>query len=396
MSISAGRRSVRVVGALTAVSLVAAGCGRLHDASPSAQVHSAMDQIRPKVAVPIRDGDLEVSPGEPVRVKVEDGTLLSVGLTSADGTAVSGKMTADGHAWEITQPLDFSTAYRLQAEAVGLGGKTSMNMSFATLTPRVKTHPYVMPGDDEPVGIGQPVALQFDENIPDRRAVQDLVKITTNPPVEGAFFWINNREVRWRPEHYWAPGTHVTIDVNAYGKNLGDGVVADGDVHSEFTVAEATVFTADDATKTVTVERNGQVIRTMPTSMGKDSTPTENGIYIIADRSEQIIMDSSTYGVPVGSADGYRTPVDYATRMSYNGTFMHSAPWSVGAQGSYNTSHGCLNLSPEDAKWVYENAKRGDIAIVKGTLGSQLSGLDGLGDWNIPWADWKAGNIDTR
>lgn len=31
----------------------------------------------------------------------------------------------------------------------------------------------------------QPVAVQFDENIPDRRAAQDAIKITTNPPVEG-------------------------------------------------------------------------------------------------------------------------------------------------------------------------------------------------------------------
>jgi lipoprotein-anchoring transpeptidase ErfK/SrfK len=387
---------VRVLGSLTVVALASAGCSRLHDASPAGQVHSAIEQMRPKVAVPIRDGDLEVSPGNPVKVQVEDGTLLSVGLTSADGAAVPGQLTPDGHSWEITQPLDFSTAYRLQVEAVGLGGRTSTNMNFATLTPKVRTHPYLQPADDEVVGVGQPVALQFDENIPDRKAVQDLVKITTTPPVEGAFYWINDREVRWRPEHYWAPGTHVSIDVGSYGKSFGDGVVGDADLHSAFTVGDATFFTADDATKTVIVERNGQVIRTMPTSMGKDSTPTENGIYIIADRSEQIIMDSSTYGVPVNSSDGYRTPVDYATRMSYSGTFMHSAPWSVGAQGSYNTSHGCLNLSPEDARWVFENAKRGDVAVVKGTVGDQLSGLDGLGDWNIPWADWKAGNVDTR
>nr|WP_231386934.1 Ig-like domain-containing protein [Nocardia sp. BMG111209] len=390
---------MRVVGSLTAVSLVglvAVGCGRLHDASPAGQVHSALEQIRPKVAVAIRDGDLEVSPGVPVKVQVEDGTLLSVSLTSADGTAVPGQLTPDGHSWEITAPLDFSTAYRLQAEAVGLGGKATANMNFATLTPRVKTHPYLDPSDEEVVGVGQPVALRFDENVPDRKAAQDLVKISTTPPVEGAFYWINNREVRWRPEHYWAPGTRVTIDVDGYGKSLGEGVVVDGDLHSAFTVGEATFFNADDATKTVVVERNGQVIRTMPTSMGKDSTPTENGIYIIADRNEQIIMDSSTYGVPSNSPDGYRTPVDYATRMSYNGTFMHSAPWSVGAQGSYDTSHGCLNLSPEDARWVYENAKRGDVAVVRNTSGDTLSGVDGLGDWNVPWAAWKAGNADNR
>ena len=36
--------------------------------------------------------------------------------------------------------------------------------------------------------------------------------------------------------------------------------------------------------------------------------------------------------------------------------------------------------------------KRGDIVEVLNTTGPTLSGTDGLGDWNIPWDTWKAGN----
>ena len=162
-----------------------------------------------------------------------------------------------------------------------------------------------------------------------------------------------------------------------------------------FTIGDALVATADDNTKQVTFERNGEVIMTMPTSMGKDDTPTDNGVYIIGDRFANLVMDSSTYGVPVNSPQGYKTPVDWATRMSYSGIFFHSAPWSVGQQGYSNASHGCLNLSPSNAKWVYDNTKRGDIVIVKNTLGGTLSGTDGLGDWNIPWDVWKAGNANA-
>ena len=129
-------------------------------------------------------------------------------------------------------------------------------------------------------------------------------------------------------------------------------------------------------------------------SMGKAGDETDNGIYLVSDKHDHIIMDSSTYGVPVNSSNGYRTPVDYATRMSYSGIFFHSAPWSVWAQGNTNTSHGCLNLSPENALWVMENTLRGDPVIVKNTTGGTLSGTDGLGDWNIPWETWKAGNAD--
>ncbi len=55
----------------------------------------------------------------------------------------------------------------------------------------------------------------------------------------------------------------------------------------------------------------------------------------------------------------------------------------------------CLNLSPSNAKWVYDNTKRGDIVVVKNTVGGTLSGTDGLGDWNIPWSVWKTGNADV-
>lgn len=66
-----------------------------------------------------------------------------------------------------------------------------------------------------------------------------------------------------------------------------------------------------------------------------------------------------------------------------------------GAAGLLEREHGCLNLSPSNAKWVYDNTKRGDIVVVKNTLGGTLSGTDGLGDWNIPWDVWKAGNANA-
>jgi len=129
----------------------------------------------------------------------------------------------------------------------------------------------------------------------------------------------------------------------------------------------------------VTVRINGEVVKTMPTSMGKDSTPTANGVYIVGARFKHIIMDSSTYGVPVNSPNGYRTDVDWATQISYSGVFVHSAPWSVGAQGHSNTSHGCLNVSPSNAVWFYDHIKKGDIVEVENTPWEAL--CPGLRAW---------------
>jgi len=102
-------------------------------------------------------------------------------------------------------------------------------------------------------------------------------------------------------------------------------------------------------------------------------------------------MDSSSYGVPVDSPDGYRTEVEWAVRISNSGEFAHSAPWSVRDQGHRNVSHGCVNMSPENAKWFFDLTKKGDIVVITNSGGPQLQAYDGFGDWQIPWSHWVAG-----
>ena len=197
---------------------------------------------------------------------------------------MAGQLSPDGLTWSTAEPLGYNKQYTLHAEALGFGGVARNRMTFETHSPENLTMPYVMPNDGEVVGVGQPIAIRFDENIPDRVAAQRAINVTTNPPVEGAFYWLNNREVRWRPQKYWKPGTTVDVQVKTYGVDLGDGLFGQEDVTTRFTVGDEVIATADDATKTMTVRRNGEVVKTMPISMGKDSTPTDNGTYIIGDR----------------------------------------------------------------------------------------------------------------
>ncbi|MDO3398914.1 Ig-like domain-containing protein [Mycolicibacterium neoaurum] len=353
------------------------------------------DLLVPKLSASVTDGAVGVTVDEPVTVSTEGGVLGSVNLVDENGSAVAGQLSKDGLTWSTTDPLDYNASYTLTASSQGLAGAASTQMTFETHSPKNLTMPYVLPNKGEVVGVGQPIAIRFDENIANRSAAEQAIKVTTTPKVEGAFYWLNNREVRWRPAQYWKPGTKVEVAVNTYGVQLGDGLFGQDNASTDFTIGDQLIATADDSTKTLTVRRNGEVIKTMPISMGKDSTPTNNGTYIIGDRFAELVMDSSTYGVPVNSPNGYRTEVDYATQMSYSGIYVHGAPWSVGSQGYSNVSHGCLNVSTANAQWFYENTKRGDIVEVVGTVGSVLPGTDGLGDWNIPWPQWKAGNAST-
>lgn len=385
--------------AIWTATIVLSGCATSNTSSTDAiapiDSNPIAELMKPKVSSSVADGAVGFSPADPVTVSVADGKLANVTVMDSDGVPIEGILSPDGLTWSNTEQLQYSSRYRVQADAYGIGGATRTVNNFTTNQPGNFTKAYVLPNEGAVVGIGQPVAVQFDEPIADKLAAQNAIQVTTTPPVEGAFYWVNSKEVRWRPQNYWASGTRIDVAVNVYGRDLGDGIYGQENSSTSFTIGDAVVATADDNTKQVTFSVNGQNVMTMPTSMGKDSTPTDNGVYIIGDRFDHLVMDSSTYGVPVNSSSGYRTPVDWATRMSYSGIFFHSAPWSVGQQGSSNTSHGCLNLSPANAKWVYDNTKRGDIVVVQNTVGGTLSGTDGLGDWNIPWGDWKAGNANS-
>ena len=350
------------------------------------------DQLVPNVTATVSDGAVGVPVDQPVSVGVAGGVLGSVSMVDDAGEAVPGQLGPDGVTWSATEPLDYNQRYTLNISALGLGGTTTKTLAFQSHSPANLTMPYLSPIDGEVVGVGQTIAVRFDENIPDRIAAQKAITVTTTPAVEGGFYWVSNREVRWRPKEFWSPGTIVDVKVDTYGTDLGDGLYGQQNRAAQFTIGDRLIAVADDNTKQLTIRRNGEIVKTMPISMGKDSTPTPNGVYIIGDRYRQLIMDSSTYGVPSNSPNGYRLEVDWATQMSYSGVYVHSAPWSVGSQGSANVSHGCLNVSPANAQWFFDNTKRGDIVEVQGTVGSVLAGTEGLGDWNIPWTLWKAGN----
>lgn len=333
----------------------------------------------------VDDNDTEVPVDEPVTVRDDNG-IDSVSLTDSAGNEIDGTFNDDETEWTSQGKLDYYTSYTLAAEA----GDETLSTSFTSFSPAALTNAALAPLDGGTFGVGQSIALNFDAIPGDRQAVEDAVEITTEPQVEGAFYWISATEVRWRPEEYWQSGTEVSVEADLVGTDLG-GMYGQVDRSASFTIGDDVRAVADNATKTVTVTRNGEVIRTMPTSMGRPGFDTPEGIYQIGDQLESMTMDSETFGLSVEDG-GYVTDVQWATQMSYSGIYFHGAPWSEWAQGNTNTSHGCLNLTNEDARWVFENMNRGDITEVTGTGGPALPGYDGLGDWNIPWETWKAGN----
>ena len=216
------------------------------------------------------------------------------------------------------------------------------------------------------VGVAKPIIINFARPIANRPLAEQAIHISSVPPVPGAFYWLTDTEVRWRPYSFWPAGTVVNIDASG--------------AKSSFRVGDALVATADNATHQMTITRNGKLEQTFPMSMGKPGHDTPNGTYYVLEKFPDIVMDSATYGVPSTSPDGYKVHVKLAVRIDNQGNFVHSAPWSVGDQGKRNVSHGCINLSPTNAKWFYDNFGSGDPIIVKNSVGT-YNKPDGADDW---------------
>ena len=192
--------------------------------------------------------------------------------------------------------------------------------------------PRVAPVNGATVGVAQPIIINFPGPVDDAFATEGAIHVSSVPPVPGKFYWRTPTQLRWRPLTFWPAHTAVTVDAA--------GIV------SSFQTGDALVATADDASHQLTVTRNGIVEKTIPMSMGMAAGghQTANGTYYVQEKMSSVVMDSSTYGVPVNSPYGYKVTVDLAVRFDDSGNFVHSAPWSVDDQGKRDVSHGCINI----------------------------------------------------
>ncbi len=228
--------------------------------------------------------------------------------------------------------------------------------------------PSFNPVNGSMVGVAKPIIINFQRPIANRPMAEQAIHISSNPPVPGKFYWMNDSQLRWRPIDFWPANTTVTVDAAG--------------TKSNFKTGDSLVATIDDNTHQMNVMRNGKLEKTFPVSLGKKGYETPNGTYYVLERFADLVMDSSTYGVPIDGPEGYKLKVQDAVRIDNSGIFVHGAPWSVADQGKRNVSHGCPNLSPADAQWFYDNFGSGDPVVVKNSVGLYNQN-DGAQDWQI-------------
>ena len=383
----------RILLALAIVLVGSLGVVTITTADPSGRVAEAAvpPVVEPSATLAYTPGaDASgVDPRASATVAVTNGKLDSVTLTGPDGKAVEGEPNRDHTQWGSTKPLAYGTTYTWGGNATGRdGAPVPVQGSFTTLTPKKTVRGTINIGDGRSVGIAAPIRIQFNDHVDDRAAVERALSVKTSVPVEGAWGWLPDEgggsRVDWRPRQYWPPNTDVSVSADLFGVPYGDGSYGYSNVSSTFQIGRSQIVKADADSHRVVVIRDGKQVANYAASYGLDSDPdrnTRSGVHVVTERFTDKRMVSERYG--------YDLVEKWAVRISNNGEFIHANPASAGAQGSTNVSHGCINLSINDAQTYYNTVLYGDPVEVTGT-GVQLSPRDGdIWDWTLSWDDWK-------
>jgi lipoprotein-anchoring transpeptidase ErfK/SrfK len=362
------------------------------DATASAPKLRPSGNGRFKLLASPAPGATGVSPDTMISVDAANGRIKQLVVKGPLGTTVPGYLDDEGQWWLTRATLAPGVAYKVKARVVPDRGKAhEEHWKFTTITPTDGLGARVVPGDNEVVGVGQPISVKFTAPVVNRALVEQRLKVTTSVPVPGAWHWMSDREVHWRPKDYWPAHTEVWFDADLNGVDAGNGIV--GNVHrtAHYSIGDSHVSIANASTHVLTVYNNGAVVKTFPLSAGRDKYPTMSGKHLVLGKAADVIMDSSTNGIPINSPDGYYEHVAWDTQISSTGEYVHAAPWSVGDQGQDNVSHGCINLSTANAEWFFGFSRRGDIVEVTGTSRPPNNDI-AMVDWKLPFDQWVQGS----
>lgn len=386
------------------LALVAAGCttnaaepGASGQGDPSEAATGASEPAVPEVRVDanVSDGAEGVPVDRVVEVTVSQGQLERVVVKGGGEVGrLDGELGDDGSTWQATDRLEPGHRYRLVAVASDQAGtEQRFRRTFRTqdLSLDEQTFPSIAPLDGETVGVGMPVVMQFDVPVTDRAAIERHLSVETQPEQRGSWSWLSDTEVHWRPRTYWKPGTQVTVNADINSVPAGGGVYGQLSRTVSFDVGDALISRIDVTKHRMRVFRNGQLIRTVPVTAGKDGFTTRSGVKVVMEKHRHKTMDARTIGIDPGDPEYYNLDVEYALRVTYSGEFVHGAPWSQGSQGSDNVSHGCVGMSMSDARWLFDLTRRGDVVVVTGTNRTMEPG-NGYTDWNLTYEEFKEGS----
>lgn len=299
----------------------------------SANAGGETPQPRAELTVAPADGAAEVRPTKPVKVSVANGRVDEVTVAAEPSSVekddgerpddelldVEGQLTRSGSTWQSSEPLFPDAKYTVEATAVDDNGlTTSITTSFTTLESGDSLRAGIAPLDGETVGVGMPIVVYLSNPVADKFKddVERRLDVDMSEPVEGAWHWMDDETVHFRPRDYWPEDQHVELTTNLVGVPAGGGVWGDQHRTIEFDVGERHVSVVDVEEHSMEIRNDGEVVKTLPISAGKPDNPSSNGTHVALEKLGSMTMDSSSYGVPVDSPEGYSVETDWNVRIT--------------------------------------------------------------------------------
>jgi lipoprotein-anchoring transpeptidase ErfK/SrfK len=383
---------IRVVLSITTAALMLASCSSSPDEKSAEDPEAAIS-----LSSNVKDDATGVTVDTIVTASAEHGAVTEASLTSAEGgDKIDGRVT--GGQWVASERLEPGTTYELTVKGTGDDGdEATLERSFSTqaLTLQQQTYPSVAPLKGETVGVGMPVIVTFDLPVKRKKLFERNMAISTRKDVEGSWSWISDRVVHYRPKEYWPADTKVNVDLNLNSLPAGNGIYGQQDQTFSFRIGRSVVSTVDVAGSRLTVEIDGERVRSIPVSTGDAKHRTRKGTKVIMEKFPSVDMDAATTGVDSEDPDYYDIEdVKWAMRVTNSGEFLHAAPWSAASHGRANVSHGCTGMSTANASWLYERSKRGDVVEFVNSP-RETEPQNGWTDWNVSWDDWLRGSALT-
>lgn len=377
----------------------------------------------PDAALPFRPVLIAVTPA--------DASAIATYLPVDDPSVTGYQISPDGYLWfdcpDVSGTCGLSSLtngreYRVSMRSSGPTGQSPPSGPIATIpTASDWAKPKVLPkprkrvtatfeaagnglgvsGSRVKLGVGTLPRLRFSKNITNKAAVERHLQVAATTPsgrtvnVPGAWGWISDETVVFRPKNYWPGNSTIritsTVNDTVLGKSGKKYLVGSKALRKTyvFRTDRSLIATVDGAKKTMTVHVNGKKRKNFKVSLGKSGWETRNGAKVIStDKEDNKVYRSSSLGLDP-EVEFYELPSKWNTRLTPSGEFLHTASWAYGRLGRYNGSHGCTNMFEDDAKWIFDNTIPGDVVNYIKTGGDMMEPWNGPGGlWNIPWNRW--------
>jgi hypothetical protein len=201
----------------------------------------------------------KADPDKPLEVTAEDGDgrITDVVAMDATGRYVTGELSADGTRWHSTSPLAADAHYTVRVSTEDEDGAPGRKvLSFDTSKPTTKKRLKVTFGPDSGTyGVGQPVTAKLDQPVKDkaqRAVVERALRVDSVPAVQGAWYWVDDKELHYRPKDYWPAHATVSVRSDLAGVKIGDRLWGEKSKPLKLSIGDRVVAVTDAASHSLT------------------------------------------------------------------------------------------------------------------------------------------------